>query len=115
MEQRISVLTIGAEDLNAMKTFYEQTLGWIPVAQNKDIVFYKLNGFLLSVCDRKTLADFIGIHPDGNGFRSMTIGYNVKSEEEVLSLYDQLKDKVKNPERTGGASIWRTVFLLCRH
>lgn len=49
MEQRISVLTIGAEDLNAMKTFYEQTLGWIPVAQNKDIVFYKLNGFLLSV------------------------------------------------------------------
>lgn len=25
----------------------------------------------------------------------MTIGYNVKSEEEVLSLYDQLKDKVK--------------------
>ncbi len=57
MEQRISVLTIGADDLNAMKNFYGQVLGWTTVAENKDIAFYKLNGFLLSICDRKMLAD----------------------------------------------------------
>lgn len=95
MEQRISVLTIGADNLKEMKIFYENTLGWKSVAQNKDIVFYKLNGFLLSICDRKMLADFIGVSPAGNGFRAVTIGYNVKSKEEVLSLYEQLKDKVK--------------------
>lgn len=95
MEQRISVLTIGAEDLAAMKDFYGHTLGWKTIAENNDIVFYKLNGFLLSICDRKMLADFIGISPDGSGFRSVTIGYNVQTEEEVLQLYDQLKDRVK--------------------
>jgi len=95
MEQRISVLTIGADDLDAMKKFYGQVLGWMAVAENKDIVFYKLNGFLLSICDRKSLANFIGIDHKGNGFRSVTIGYNVDRKEEVLELYDQLKDKVK--------------------
>lgn len=95
MEQRISVLTIGAENLAAMKDFYGQVLGWKTVAENKDIVFYKLNGFLLSICDRKMLADFIGISSEGNGFRSMTIGYNVETKEEVVQLYDQLKHKVK--------------------
>ncbi|WP_162817788.1 hypothetical protein U0035_11540 [Niabella yanshanensis] len=53
MEQRISVLTIGAEDVNAMKCFYGQVLGWTAVVENKDIVFYKLNGFLLSICNKK--------------------------------------------------------------
>ena len=95
MEQRISVLTIGADDLNAMKNFYGQVLGWTTVAENKDIAFYKLNGFLLSICDRKMLANFIGVDPKGQGFRCMTIGYNVDKKEEVLDLYNQLKDKVK--------------------
>ena len=95
MEQRISVLTIGAENLSAMKDFYGKTLGWKAIAENKDIIFYKLNGFLLSICDRKMLADFIGIRYEGNGFRCVTIGYNVQTEEDVLQLYDQLKDKVK--------------------
>ncbi len=94
MEQRISVLTIGVDDLTAMKKFYGQVLGWTTVASNKDIAFYKLNGFLLSICDRKTLAEFIGVDSGGQGFRSVTIGYNVGSKEEVLELYEQLKDKV---------------------
>jgi len=95
MEQRISVLTIGTDDLNAMKDFYGQTLGWTPIAENNGIVFYKLNGFLLSICDKKALADFIGIDHKGQGFRSVTIGYNVGTKEEVLDLYGKLKHKVK--------------------
>jgi len=95
MEQRISVLTIGADDINAMKNFYGQVLGWNTVAENKGTAFYKFNGFLLSICDRKTLADFIEVDHNGQGFRSVTIGYNVNSKEEVFELYDQLKDKVK--------------------
>lgn len=78
-----------------MKDFYGQVLGWTTVAENKDIAFYKLNGFLLSICDKKNLAGFIGIDNNGKGFRSVTIGYNVETKEEVLSLYEQLKNKVK--------------------
>lgn len=53
MEQRLSVLTIGAGNLAARKEFYGQTLEWKSVAENKDIVFYKLNGCLLSICKKK--------------------------------------------------------------
>lgn len=88
------MLTIGATDVAAMKNFYATTLGWKPVAENKDIAFYQLNGFLLSICDRKMLADFIGIDASGNGFRAVTIGYNVATEAEVLQHYNNLKDKV---------------------
>ncbi|QNL48720.1 VOC family protein [Olivibacter sp. SDN3] len=93
MEQRISVLTIGADDLTAMRNFYEEKLGWNPVAVNKDIVFYKMNGFLFSIGKRKELATFIGIKPEGSGFRAVTFGYNVPTEREVGELYKQLKAK----------------------
>lgn len=95
MEQRISVLTIGADDLPSMKKFYGNVLGWTTVAENKDIAFYRMNGFLLSICNRTALADFIGISPAGDGFRSVTIGYNVESESEVYDHYSRLKDKVR--------------------
>ncbi|KAA2238541.1 VOC family protein [Chitinophaga agrisoli] len=93
MQQRISVLTLGADDLPAMKKFYEESFGWKPVAENQDIIFYQMNGFLFSLGKRKALADFIGVPPEGSGFRSVTIGYNVATEAEVNTLYEQLKAK----------------------
>lgn len=91
--QRLSILTIAADNLGAMKTFYEDKLGWKPVAENKDIIFYKMNGFLLSIGKRKELAEFIGIPASGDGFRAITFGYNVASEEDVLVIYGRLKSK----------------------
>ena len=93
-QPRISVLTLAVEDLAAMRKFYTEILGWKPVAANKDIVFFQLNGFLLSLCDRKMLVDLIGIRPTGEGFRGMSIGYNVQSKEEVFEIYEYLKKKV---------------------
>lgn len=91
MEQRISVLTIAADNLPAMQKFYEQNLGWKPVVANPDIVFYQMNGFLFSLCKRADLAKFIGISPEGTGFRAVTIGYNVRSEQEVRDIHARLK------------------------
>lgn len=93
MEQRLSVLTIGADNLPAMKAFYENTFGWKPVAENRDVIFYKMNGFLFSLCKRKPLANFIGISPEGTGFRRVTFGYNVSTEKEVRDLYEHVKSK----------------------
>ena len=67
--------------------------GWKAVAGNNDIVFYKMNGFLLSLCKRDPLAKFIGIRPEGNGFRGVSFGYNVPTDDEVRSLYDGMKAK----------------------
>lgn len=95
MEPRISVLTIGAHDQPLLRSFYEKVLGWQPIAANEDIVFFKLNGLLLSICNKEMLAEFIGVDAKGNGFRSVTIGYNVATKAEVLNWYEQLKNKVQ--------------------
>lgn len=76
-----------------MRGFYEEALEWKPVASNKDIVFYQMNGFLLSLCKGTDLANFIGISPEGSGFRGVTIGYNVNSEQEVREYYKKLQAK----------------------
>lgn len=91
MEQRVSVLTIAADNMPTMQKFYEQVLGWKPVAANTDIVFYQMNGFLFSLCKRPDLARFVGISPEGSGFRGVTIGYNVRSEQEVHDIHARLK------------------------
>lgn len=88
MEQRISVLTIGADNLAAMRNFYEQVLEWQPVAQNNDIVFYQMNGFLLSLSGKQNLERFIGTSMGSRG--PITIGYNVDTEEEVQAIYHKL-------------------------
>src|SRR5690554_482269 len=99
MEQRISVLTIGADNLNAMKSFYGQVLGCTTVADNKDIAFYKLNGFLLSICDRKMLADFIWCKPSRRrvspAYYATLTGHDEFKEQ--LSDYKQGKGSVQFP------------------
>lgn len=36
MQQRISIMTLGVDDLAAMRDFYVDKFGWTPVAENKD-------------------------------------------------------------------------------
>ncbi|MFC5410194.1 VOC family protein [Larkinella bovis] len=93
MEQRLSVITIAADDLPAMRQFYVETIGWQPVAENRDIVFFRCNGFLLSIGKREQLAPLIGVSPDGSGFRSFTFGYNVPTKAEVDTCFQDFKAK----------------------
>lgn len=101
MDQRLSIITIGADSLQAMRQFYIEKFGWKPVAENKNIIFFKLNGFLFGLFGRKELAAFAETTPGGSGFRSLTLAYMVNSKEEVEELYKQLKGKgvsiVKEP------------------
>ncbi|MBL4675313.1 MAG: VOC family protein [Mucilaginibacter sp.] len=104
MSQKISVITLGVEDLELQKTFYKNQLGWIPEAENKDIIFFKMNGFLFSLFNRKALADGAGVSADGSGFRALTLSMNVPTEHEVDEIFSLFKAKgiaiVKAPEKT---------------
>lgn len=102
MQQRLSVITLGVEDLQTMKNFYRDKFGWEPVAENKDIVFFKLNGLLFGLFGRKEMAETAGMSPEGSGFRPLTLAYMVGSKKEVVDLYTSLKNKgvkiVREPE-----------------
>lgn len=93
MEQRLSIITIGAENLQAMRNFYVEKFGWKTVAENKDIVFFKLNGFLFGLYGRKEMAAFNNTSPEGSGFRPYNLAYMVKSRKEVEDIYAAVKSK----------------------
>lgn len=104
MEQRLSILTLGVDNLPAMRDFYVRGFGWTPVAENKDIVFFKLNGSLLSLFDKEALAQDADMEQDGGGSRTFSLAYIVETEEEVDELFALLESRgvniVKRPQKT---------------
>ena len=110
MDQRLSFLTIGVDDLETMSRFYKEQFGWTPLKEMDGISFFLLNGFILGLFPADELAKDIGIEPGGTGFKRFTLAVNFSSEEEVNQTFEQLKVKgvqiVKSPEKVfwGGYS-----------
>src|SRR5579863_8537796 len=102
MRQRLSIITIGVDSLQAMRNFYVEKFGWKPVAENHEIVFFKLNGFLFGLYPAKKLADFANTSPEKTGFRPFTLAYMVDSKQKVIDLYNIMKGRgvkiIKEPQ-----------------
>ncbi len=103
MEQRLSILTLGVDDLAAMRDFYVEKFGWTPVAENKDIVFFGLNGTLLSFFEKEALAQDAQVERAA-GSSGFSLAHNVRTEDEVDELFALLESEgveiVKRPEKT---------------
>ncbi len=111
MQQRLTMITLGVSDLVRSTAFYESVFGWVKTpSSSEQISFFQLNGIQLALFDREALADDVTVSSVGNGFRGVTLAYNVRSEEEVQSLFEQLRSKgveiIKAPQKTdwGGFS-----------
>ena len=110
MQQRLSFLTIGVNDLEKMKNFYVEKFGWQTMSDNDGIVFFKLNGFVLGLYPADALAEDIGVPQDGSGFKRITTAINFSSEKEVDDVFAELEKKgvriVKPPAKVfwGGYS-----------
>jgi len=55
MQQQISVITLGTDDLARSRRFYVDGFGWAPVFENDEIVFYQMNGLMLGTWRRLAL------------------------------------------------------------
>jgi catechol 2,3-dioxygenase-like lactoylglutathione lyase family enzyme len=110
MNQRISFITIGVDDLQMMTRFYTEKFGWTPLKEMEGISFFLLNGLILGLFPAKELAEDIGIEAGGSGFKRFTLAINFTSEEAVNNSFAELKargvDIVKPPQKVfwGGYS-----------
>ena len=111
MEQRLTIIGLGVEDLNTSSDFYENIFGWKKTkSSNENIVFFQLNGILLSLYPREKLAEDATVSAIGSGFKSFTLAFNTRTKEEVDERIKTLKAKgvkiVKEPEEVfwGGYS-----------
>jgi len=90
MEQRISIVTVGVDDLDRAVRFYA-AMGLKRSEKITDnVAFYQLGGILLALWPRTELARDAGIeHPlRGSG---MALAYNTRSEAEVAEILDAAK------------------------
>ncbi|MBS1209034.1 MAG: hypothetical protein H6R19_1432 [Proteobacteria bacterium] len=89
MEARLSLITLGVEDLARARSFYT-TLGFpLRPESTNTVVFLQLNGLWLSLYPRTALAEDVGCAPQGAGFRGITLAHNVRTKEEVARVLTQ--------------------------
>jgi catechol 2,3-dioxygenase-like lactoylglutathione lyase family enzyme len=88
MEPRISLVTLGVEDVDRAVEFYRE-LGF-PVDRWGDAAFFELGGAWLSVFPREALAADAGVRADGDGFDGVTLAHNVASPADVDRVLDEL-------------------------
>ncbi|QZT64041.1 VOC family protein [Mycolicibacterium austroafricanum] len=88
MEQRVSLITLGVDDLVQARRFYEQGLGWVPKAAPEGVVFYQLPGIALALFGRDDLAQDARLPVDGR-FSGITIAINQRTEADVDAVLAQ--------------------------
>ncbi len=103
MEQRLTIVGLGVNDLKVSSKFYEEKFGWKKMKSSNDgITFFQLNGILLSLYPKDKLAEDANVNPEGNGFKGFSLAFNTRTKEEVDDLIEALEAKgvkiIKRPE-----------------
>lgn len=95
MEQRVSLITLGVDDLARSRAFYE-AMGWRG-QQVEETVFFQAGGLALALWGRGELAEDAGAADVERPSRSggVVLAHNVRSPEEV-------DDIVATAARSGG-------------
>ena len=106
MRQKLSIVTLGVQDLDKSRRFYQDGLGWQPSAASQEkIVFFDLGGVGLALFPYDELAKDANAIPGKPSFSGITLAHNAKSAAEV--------DAVLEKARQAGAEIVKeaqTVF-----
>jgi len=89
MKPRISMITLGVEDLERSVRFYEEGLGFPRMESPPTVAFFTLNGSWLGLYGREALAEDAQVSAQGSGFNSFALAHNVASEAEVDALLAQ--------------------------
>lgn len=88
MDQRISLITLGARDLDALAIFYD-ALGWQREESPDGIVVYDLLGQTLGLYPLDHLARDMGVPVESLGHGAITLACNVRDAAEVASILDR--------------------------
>jgi uncharacterized protein len=85
MDQRLSLITLGVEDLERARGFYE-ALGWSG-QEVQETVFFQTGGIAVVLWGRPKLAADCGLpeRPAG-GFDGIALAHNVRTNDEVDEL-----------------------------
>jgi catechol 2,3-dioxygenase-like lactoylglutathione lyase family enzyme len=88
MNQQISLITLGVEDVERSKAFYREGFGWEPVFENEDIAFFQMNGLVFAIWAREELAADMQRPCAGTG--GIALAHNVENAPAVDMAIERL-------------------------
>ena len=103
MDQRLSLVTLGVDDLDRARAFYEG-LGWKGIVED-EVVFFPAGGMVVGLWDRARLAHDSAVE-DGGGWGGITLAHNVRSPEEVDTALAEAEAAGGTLGRPGAATFW---------
>lgn len=113
MEPRITILTIGVDDLEAAVRFYRDGLG-LPTEgivgteyEYGAVAFFDLQaGMRLALWPRRSIATDAGLPEASRSPTEFTIGHNVGSREAVDAVMEQTADAGATIVKPAGETFW---------
>jgi uncharacterized protein len=107
MEPRLSLVTLGVADLPRAVRFYQDVLGWSPAFASEDVVFFDLNGTVLSLFPHTELARDIGIAPERTGaYTGVTLAHNVSGPDLVDQIFAQVRERGGTIVKPPSTAFW---------
>ncbi|TVO76936.1 VOC family protein [Sedimenticola selenatireducens] len=106
MKPRISMITLGVDDIERAVTFYEKGLGFPRMDSPPTVAFFTLNGSWLGLYGREALAEDAMVSAEGSGFNGFALAHNVGSEAEVDALLSQAVDAGATLVKPGQEVFW---------
>ena len=104
MEPRISAITLGVQDVDRARRFYE-ALGWSGESPDGEVVFFQAGGLVLALWSREELAHDSEV-TDPGGWGGVTLAHNVGSPAEVDAVLAQADAAGGTVARPGGKAFW---------
>jgi len=107
MEQRISLITLGVDDVPRARAFYEK-LGWTAANSTEDdVAFFQCPGMIFAVWDRAKLAEDSGLPlSDGGAGGVSTPAINFASDAEVDAALAEAEQAGARIARSGAPTFW---------
>jgi catechol 2,3-dioxygenase-like lactoylglutathione lyase family enzyme len=92
MDQRLTFVTLGVTDLEASRAFYVRGLGWSPLLDAGEAVFFQVGaGLVLSLYGRADLAREAGTADGAVLPPPLSLAHNVDSEDQVDAVVAQMR------------------------
>ena len=105
MEQRVSLITLGVDDVARARGFYE-ALGWTTKSEpSSEAVFFQAGGMVVALWSRARLAEDTAVE-DRGGWGGITLAHNVRSPAEVDGVLAEAEAAGATIARPGAETFW---------
>jgi predicted lactoylglutathione lyase len=105
MKQRVNLITLGVDDLDRARRFYE-ALGWQTGAEpGADVVFFQAGEMVVALWERARLAEDSCVE-DSPGWGGVTLAVNFGSREEVDAIAEEAKAAGARIGREPAETFW---------